>query len=146
MTRYTFGIHFLIALFGLSSGTLAWASDQQKAEKRMHYIAAMAADETARAIINQTMAEAVHARRIDLQRQRKAMNLNYGSLFLAHQLTDPALRMLDIAVQLEAGKTIVQIANEHNANWKLIADAATKLTESSAKIIASLEMPGGSAA
>jgi hypothetical protein len=113
----------------IASGILAFGSDQQKAEKRLRRISAMAVDSTARAIVNQTMAEAVHAKKIELMRQRHAMNLNYGSLFIAHQLTAAGAQMLDIALQLESGKDIVQIANERNANWKLIADAAKQLND-----------------
>jgi hypothetical protein len=113
----------------LTSAVLAFGSDQQKAEKRLHQISAMTADSTARAIINRTMANMVHARRIELQRQRQAMNLNYGALFVAHQLTDAGAKMLDIALELDSGKTIVQIANERNANWNLIGEAAKKLND-----------------
>jgi len=115
--------------FLIASGILAHGSDQQKAEKRLRHIAALAVDGTPRAIVNQTMAEFVHADRVDLMRQRHAMNLDYGSLFIAHQLTEAGARMLDIAIQLQDGKNIVQIANERNANWKLIADAAKHLDE-----------------
>jgi len=111
----------------LSAAPSALGSDQQKAEKRIHQISALALDGTARAIINQTMAEMVHAKRIELVRQRRAMNLNYGSLFIAHQLKAAGVQMLDIALQLEGGKNIVQIANERNADWKAIGNAAKKL-------------------
>jgi hypothetical protein len=118
-----------LVLVLIAPGIRALGSDQQKAEKRLRRISAMAVDSISRAIVNQTMADAVHAKRIELMRQRHAMNLNYGSLFIAHQLTTAGARMLDIAVQLESGKDIVQIANERNANWKLIADAAKQLNE-----------------
>src|ERR1035438_8548268 len=107
----------------------AQGSDQQKAEKRLRRISAMASFGLARGIVNQTMADAVHAQRIELMRQRHAMNLSYGSLFLAHQLPAAGARMLDIAVELESGKDIIQIANERHANWKLVADAAKQLRE-----------------
>lgn len=111
----------------LAASVPALGSDQEKAEKRLRRISAFAIDNTARAIVNQTMAEMVHARQIDLMRQRRAMNLNYGSLFVAHQLAAAGTKMLDIALQLEDGKDIVQIANEQKADWKSIADAAKKL-------------------
>jgi hypothetical protein len=113
----------------MASALLTFGSDQQKAEKRLRRISAMAVDSTARGIVNQTMAEAVHAKKIELMRQRHAMNLSYGSLFIAHQLTAAGAQMLDIALQLQDGKDIVQIANERNANWKLIGDAAKQLNE-----------------
>jgi hypothetical protein len=118
-----------LATLLIASGILAFGSDQQKAEKRLRRISAMAVDSMARAIVNQTMADAVHAKRIELMRQRHAMNLNYGSLFIAHQLTAAGAQMLDIALQLQSGKDIVQIANERNADWKLIGDAAKQLNQ-----------------
>jgi hypothetical protein len=114
-------------IFFVASGILAFGSDQQKAETRLRHISAMALDSTARAIVNQTMANAVGAKRIELMRQRHAMNLSYGSLFIAHQLTAAGAEMLDIAVQLQDGKNIIQIANERNADWKLIANSAKQL-------------------
>jgi hypothetical protein len=119
----------LLTGFGIQASGKDQQKDQQKAEKRLRQISAMAVDSAARAIVNQTMAEAVHAKKIELMRQRHAMNLSYGSLFIAHQLTAAGNQMLDIAVQLQNGKNIVQIANERNTNWKLIADAAKQLNE-----------------
>lgn len=118
-----------LALLLMASSISAFGNDQQKAEKRLRRTSAMAVDSISRAIVNQTMADAVHAKRIELMRQRHAMNLSYGSLFIAHQLTAAGAQMLDIALQLESGKDILQIANERNANWKLIADAAKQLNE-----------------
>jgi len=117
------------AIVLLISATLAYGSDQQKAEKRLRRISAMASFGLARGIVNQTMADAVHAQKIELIRQRHAMNLSYGSLFLAHQLTSAGARMLDIALELQDGKDLIQIAIERHANWKLIADAAKQLSE-----------------
>jgi hypothetical protein len=118
-----------LAILLICCGSKGFGSDQQKAEKRLRRISAMAIDGAARAIVNQTMADAVHAQRMELKRQRHAMNLSYGSLFIAHQLTAAGATMLDIAVQLQSGKDIVQIANERNTNWKLMADAAKQLNE-----------------
>ena len=55
------------------------------------------------------------------------MNLNYGCLFIAHQLTARGMRMLDVAMRLQARQTIFQIANDQHADWKKIADDAKKL-------------------
>jgi hypothetical protein len=123
-----------LAAFLIVSATLAFGSDQQKsdrqkAEKRLRRVSAMAVDSTARAIVNATMADAVHAKPIELMRQRHAMNLNYGSIFIAHQLTVAGAQMLDIALELQDGKDITQIADEWNADWKLIADSAKQLNE-----------------
>jgi len=73
--------------FAGGRGDRALGSDQQKAEKRVRQISAMAVDSRTRAIVNQTMADEFHAKRIELMRQRHAMNMSYGSLFIAHELT-----------------------------------------------------------
>ena len=121
-------VSLAIAFFAASVNP-AVANDQQKAEKRLRHISAMAVIGAVRGIVNQTMAETVGAKRIELMRQRHAMNLSYGSLFLAHQLTASGAQMLDIALQLQEGKNISQIANDRHANWKLIAEAAGRLSE-----------------
>lgn len=118
-----------LAIVLLVHGIMSFGNDQQKAEKRLRRISAMAVDDIARGIVNQTMADVVHAKRIELMRQRRAMNLSYGSLFLAHQLTAAGAAMLDIALELQTGKDIFQIANERKVNWKLIADGAKQLNE-----------------
>jgi len=118
----------LVALLA-AAATGALGSDQQKAEKRVRQISAMAVDSRTRAIVNQTMADEFHAKRIELMRQRHAMNMSYGSLFIAHELTATGVPMLDIALELEGGKDMIHIANERNANWKAIGDAAKKLND-----------------
>jgi hypothetical protein len=121
--------NFLLIAIALASVQSAFAGDRDKADKRLRQISAMAADPTARAIINRTLADFVHAKPIELQRQRHAMNLSYGSLFIAHQLTNGGARMLDIALELQNGKTIFDVANERNASWKQIAEEAKKLED-----------------
>jgi hypothetical protein len=121
-------VKVLLVWVGLA-GTVVHANDQAKADKRLRQISAMAADPAARAIINQTMADVVHGKRIELQRQRHAMNLSYGSLFIAHQLKDAGTPMLNIALELERGKTIIEIANERHINWKAIAAGANQLED-----------------
>jgi len=118
---------FLVVTIGLACVVFVWANDQEKAEKRLNQISAMAADPAARAIINRTVADVVSARRIELQRQRQAMNLTYGELFIAHQLNAIGMPMLDVALQLQNGETVIQLANARHLNWRLIADGAKKL-------------------
>jgi hypothetical protein len=55
------------------------------------------------------------------------MNLNYGSLFIAHELTAGGMKMLDVAMRLQAHQTIFQIANDQHVDWKKLADDAKKL-------------------
>ena len=127
--RLTLAAKVLVVAICLACALSAFANDQQKAEKRLNQISAMAADPAARAIINRTMAELVHAKRVELQRQRQAMDLNYGELFVAHQLHAGGMPMLDLAMQLQSGETVMQVANDRHANWKLIADGAKKFED-----------------
>jgi hypothetical protein len=120
-------IGFYLALLALSSALPSWADDQQKAEKQLRKISAMAADVTARGIVSRTMADLLNVPRAQLTRERRAMNLSYGSVFLAHQLTARGVQMLDIALQIQSHKTLFQIANEHKVDWKQIAAEARKL-------------------
>jgi hypothetical protein len=107
--------------------TSAVAGELQKAEKQINRITAMAADMTARRIVSRTVSDMLNVRRQQLQQERCAMALNYGSLFLAHELTANGASMSDIAAQLRAGKTMVQIASDRHADWKQIAADAKKL-------------------
>lgn len=103
------------------------ADDQQKAEKQLRKISAMAADMTARGIVSRTMSDLLDTPRAQFVRERRAMNLSYGSVFLAHELTARGVKMLDIALQLQNHKTLFQIANEHDADWRQISADAKKL-------------------
>ena len=100
---------------------------QEKAETETRKITAMAADGTARDIIGSTMADMLKVPRMQLVQERREMNLNYGSLFVAHQLNLGGASMSDISGQLKAGKSIFQIGEDLHANWRSIQDAARKL-------------------
>lgn len=116
-----------LLVFALFSSFSSMADDQQKAEKQLRRISAMAADVTARGIVSRTMSDLLNISRDQLVRERRAMNLSYGSVFLAHEVSARGVKMLDIALQLQAHKTLFQIANEHNADWKQIAADAKRL-------------------
>jgi hypothetical protein len=115
------------ALLLTVSAVTAFADDQQKAEKQIKKIAAMACDVNARAIVSRTMADSLNVKRDQLVRERRAMNLNYGHIFLAHQLTAKGGKMLDIALQLSKRKGIYEVANDQQADWKQIGAEAKKL-------------------
>lgn len=117
----------LVALLAIVHAAPAFADDQQKAEKQVRKITAMASDVTARAIVNKTMADMLNVKRDQLVRERRAMNLNYGDVFLAHHLTAKGIKMLDIALQLPIRKNIYRIANDQHADWKQIAAEAKRL-------------------
>ncbi len=105
----------------------AFGDDQQKAEKQLHKITAMATDPTGRRVVSSTVADALEAKRVDLVKERRDMNLNYGDVFIAHVLVKNGAKMEDVASQLKAGKDIGQIANADHADWKQIAADAKKL-------------------
>jgi hypothetical protein len=119
--------YFAIGLAALAIACPAFADDQEKAEKQLHKITAMATDATGRRVVSITVADALEAKRPDLVTERRAMNLNYGDLYVAHQLVKKGAKMDDIAAQLKSGKNIGQIANDQHADWKQIAADAKKL-------------------
>ena len=120
-------IGFLLVFAAILSAVPAFSDDQQKAEKQIRKISAMATDVNARSIVSRSMSDILKVERNQLQRERRAMNLNYGCLFIAHELTAHGMKMLDVAMRLQAHETIFQIANEQRADWKKIADDAKKL-------------------
>ena len=105
----------------------AVGDDQQKADKQLHKITALATDATGRRVVSVTVADTLAAKRPDLVLERRTMNMNYGDLFIAHVLVKSGTKMDDIAAQLKAGKKMSQIASEQHADWKQIAADAKKL-------------------
>jgi hypothetical protein len=116
-----------IMLLAVTVAIPAFGDDQQKAEKLLHKISAMATDGTGRRVVSITVADALAANRLDLVIERKTMNLNYGDLYIAHTLMKQGAKMEDIAAQLKANKNMGQIANEQHADWKQITADAKKL-------------------
>jgi hypothetical protein len=84
----------------------------------------MSRDDTARSIVSRTFADAFKIDRAQLVAERKSLGLNYGGLFLAHQLTTPGTRIQEIAVQLRGRKSFRDIGG---ADWKRIAAEAKKM-------------------
>ena len=119
--------HLSLVLLVLSIAVPSVADDQQKAEKQLHKITAMATDGTGRRVVSFTVADTLAVKRPNLVMERRLMNLNYGDLFVAHALVKSGSTMEDIAAELKAKKNIVQIANEQHADWKQIAANAKKL-------------------
>jgi hypothetical protein len=120
-------LKFWIILVALATTIPAFADDQQKAEKELHKITAMATDPTGRRVVSITVADTLEAKRTDLVLERRAMNINYGDLFIAHSLVKNGAKMEDIAAQLKSGKNIRQIANDHHLDWKQMTLDAKKL-------------------
>jgi hypothetical protein len=104
----------------------AFGDDQQKADKQLHKITAMATDATGRRVVSATVGDALEVKRHDMVTERRTMNVNYGDLYVAHVLVKGGAKMDDIAEQLKAGKKMDQIASELHLDWKQItADAKT---------------------
>jgi hypothetical protein len=118
---------FLAILIALMVALPAFGDDQQKAQKELNQITAMARDFTGRTVVNQSISQALNMPRATLVQQRADTGLNYGSLFLAGELVKSGATMPDISAKLKAGKTIGEIANEQHVNWKQIAEDAKKL-------------------
>jgi hypothetical protein len=122
-------IRFFVLVFTVALAMAAFADDQEKATKEIKKITSISVDSNMRSIVNRTMADMLKARRLDLVKERQDMNLNYGGIFLAHQLAAAGVKMEDIAAQLKAGKKIFDIANDSHANWKQINSDAKKLNK-----------------
>ncbi len=105
----------------------AFGDDQEKADKQLHKITALATDATGRRVVSATVADALVSKRPDLVAERRSMNVNYGDLYVAHVLVKSGAKMDDIAAQLKAGKKMGQIAGEMHADWKQISADAKKL-------------------
>jgi hypothetical protein len=120
-------VNFWIVLVTLILAVPAFADDQQKAEKELHKITAMATDPTGRRVVSITVADTLEAKRTDLVLERRAMNINYGDLFIAHTLEKSGEKMADIAAQLKLGKNIRQIASDQHLDWKQMTLDAKKL-------------------
>lgn len=125
--RFRLRLPCFAALLGIVCAASALADDQHKAEKQLKRITAMATDVNARAIVSRATAEMLKVTRDQLVRERRAMNLNYGEVFLAHQLTAKGAKMLDIALKLTPERNLYRIANDQHADWKEIAAEAKKL-------------------
>jgi len=116
-----------ITLLALTIVVPAFGDDQQKAEKQLHKITAMATDGTGRRVVSRTVADTLGVKRSDLVMERRTMNLNYGNLFVAHALVKSGAKMEDIATQLKGKKSMGDIANAQSVDWKQIAGDAKKL-------------------
>lgn len=124
MSRSVCGSSLLLVL--LVALSAAGADDQQKAQKILNKITAMATDTTGRRAVSEAVSFTVSAPRQELAMRRHAMNLNYGEVFLAYQLAKSGTNMDEIEAEIKGGKDIWQVANEHRANWKQVASEAKK--------------------
>ncbi len=117
----------LAVVLSLGIPLAAFAEDHQKAEKQARRIAAMTADETAKRLVSMSMADHFKVLRAGLVEERRNTGMDYGSLFVAHELIVNGASMADIASALKAGKNIWQFGEEQHANWKQIAGDTKKM-------------------
>jgi hypothetical protein len=122
MRRASWYLAVLLAIVGC-----AWASDQEKAEKQIRMMTAMSRDDTARSIVSRTFADVFKMQRPQMVMERKQLGLNYGGLFLVHELVLSGTQMEQVAAQLRARKSIFEITNASHADWKRIAADAKKM-------------------
>ncbi len=120
-------VRYCAVLLVLTAAVPAFSDDQDKANKEIAKVTAMAMDMTGRAIVSRAVSDVTGVKRSDLVQQRQSLNLNYGALFVAEELIKSGAKPDDIAAQLKAGKTITQVANDQHANWKEVAADAKKL-------------------
>jgi hypothetical protein len=107
---------------------LSAADDQQKAHKLLTKLTAMAIDPAGKRAVSQAMSQQLSVARDELARRRHALNLSYGDLFVAYELTRSGVLMDDLADRIKTGKTVWQAANDMRADWKRIASEARKLS------------------
>ena len=105
------------------------SKDEQKAERQIRMMTALASDETARGIVSRTFADFFKIDRSQLTAERRALLLNYGDLFLTHELVLCGTPMTRVVTELHAHKDIFEIANSSGADWKRIAAAAKKMND-----------------
>jgi hypothetical protein len=123
----------LITIMALVSGLFVTgqeqSKDRQKTEHEIRRITALAADPTARPVVNRAFSDALKTDRNELVSQRRDANLSYGGLFLAHylMLADPQLTLGSIASQLTSGRDLFQLGDAQHADWKRIAAESEKM-------------------
>ena len=120
---------YLTILLLASTGLAALASDQEKAEKQIRMMTALSRDEIVRSIISINFADTFKLPRSKLLAERRSMGLNYGSLFLLHEMVSMGLDMQQISLQLRSKKLLVEIASSSTIDWKHIQSDAKKMND-----------------
>ena len=120
-------LRYLALLLLATSPLLSVADDLEKAQKQIRMITAMSRDDTARSIISRTFADAFKKDRMQMVAERRAMGLNYGSLFLAQEMALAGANMQEITGQLHTNKNILDVAKSVHLDWKRVASDAKKM-------------------
>jgi hypothetical protein len=111
----------------IATSVASFSEDYKNTEKQIRKIMGMATDKTGRRLVSMSMADTFKLPRPALVEERRRSGMDYGSLFVAHQLTADGASMEDLIAQWKASHDIWQIGNEHHANWKKIAADAHKM-------------------
>jgi hypothetical protein len=117
----------LFLFFFLGFSLFLAADDQQKAHKVIDKVTAMATDPAGRRAVNLALSQYLSVDRKVLVQRRRAMQLNYGDLFVAYQLVKSGTKLDDVAALVKSGRAVWQVAGEQHLDWKQIANEAKKL-------------------
>lgn len=107
----------------------ALGDDQQKAQKEITKITAMATDFDGRRVVNLSLSETFKVPRSALVELRGKTGLNYGSVFLLQELVQKGASKDDIVAKLKSGGSIGDIANQQHPDWKSVAEDAKRFNK-----------------
>ena len=79
-------VRYCVVLLVLSAAMPAFSDDQEKANKEIVKVTAMAWDATARGAVSRAMCDVTGVKRPDLVQLRQSMDLNYGALFVVEEI------------------------------------------------------------
>jgi len=120
----------LLALITLLVFALpAFGDDQQKAQKEINKITAMATDFDGRRVVNLSLSETFKVPRSSLVELRGKTGLNYGGVFVLQELVQKGASQEDIVAKLKSGGTIADVANQQHLDWKSTMEDAKKLNK-----------------
>src|ERR1700694_2326067 len=107
-------VHAFSLVLLLLAALPAVSDDQQKAQKLLNKVTAMASDASGRRAVSLAISGAVSASRPELARIRHMMNLNYGDVFLVYYLAKSGSTLDEICGQIKRGQTVWEIPNERD--------------------------------
>lgn len=119
----------LLILLLAPSAITAFASDQEKAEKQIRMMTALSRDEVVRSIVSRTFADVFKVPRSQLLAERRSLGLNYGALFLLHELATTGSDMEKIENQVRNKELLFAIASSSATDWKRIQSDAKKMND-----------------
>jgi hypothetical protein len=119
-------VHDISLLLILLLASVAVADDQQKAQKVLDKISAMASDPTGKRAVSLAVSNTISVPRPEIVRIRQFMNINYGDTLLTYLLVQGGIKIEDVMAQAKLGKSLAQVANDQHADWKQILSNARK--------------------